>query len=94
MTLPRIIPCPVCHASLRAEITACPKCGCTVHAEVRLQAEVTGAGLQLRVQLPEFLRDVTVDEDDPLRAVKLVRETNEFLRGLKGETHPPARDQS
>lgn len=83
MTLPSIIPCPVCRASLRVEITACPKCGCTVHAEVRLQAEVTDAGLQLRVQLPEFLRDVIVDEDDPLRAVKLVRETDEFLQNLR-----------
>ena len=85
MTLPRIIPCPVCKASLRAEIAACPKCGCSVHAEVRLQAEVTDAGLQLKVQLPEFLRHVIVDEDDPLRAVKLVRETNEFLRGKRSQ---------
>lgn len=53
MTLLRIISCPMCHASLRAEIAACPKCGSTVHAEVLLQAEDTDAGLQLTVgQLP------------------------------------------
>lgn len=92
MTLSRIVPCPHCNASLRAETIRCTKCGRATHGEVRLGGEVTSAGLRLKVELPELMRelfDAAGGESNTLSMGDLVRDTNEFLRRkrMRHRTH-------
>lgn len=83
MPLSRIIPCPRCKASQRADTILCTTCGCGVHGEAPVRAAITDTGLRLELELPETMRGIFVAGDgigNAPSARDLASDTKTFLR--------------